>query len=413
MQQMDFPVKLNNKDFFYDLPDNRIAKYPSEVRDASKLLVYNHGNINSFHFSDLPSMLNPGHYLVFNDTKVIMARLLFNKESGAGIEVFLLEPCQPADYAIALNERKKSIWKCLVGNAKKWKSGSLSKTIKLNNTKINLNASVAGKMQNSRIIAFEWDDQDITFSDILKNAGLTPIPPYLRREAEEADKERYQTIYSCYEGSVAAPTAGLHFTPEILKKLKAEGIMSGKITLHVGAGTFLPVKGDNIFAHDMHIEHFSITKQGLQEIINAGRQCISVGTTTVRALESLYWLGIKLKADKTGEFSFYLDQWEPYKLKGENTRQESLKTILTYMQNKGIEQVKASTKIMIMPGYKFKMTDGMITNFHQPCSTLLLLVAAFIGDDWKKVYNYALKNDFRFLSYGDSSLLFGNFNHPE
>jgi len=403
-------ANIKSNDLTYCLPENRIAKYPLERRDLSKLLCYNRGKIESWHFSDIPSLLNQDHYLVLNDTRVIMARLLFKKKSGAEIEIFLLEPFNPADYSSAFTEKTRTTWKCLVGNAKKWKSGKLSKTVEYKNSGFTLHASITGTTGNTRLVLFEWDNQDICFSEILNHAGLTPIPPYLKRKAEATDKDRYQTIYSHYEGSVAAPTAGLHFTPEVFQKLAERNIMHSSITLHVGAGTFIPVKKENILLHDMHVEQFVVKKSCIEQLLQAGKSLIPVGTTSLRALETLYWLGVKFKENKAGNFSTFLNQWEPYHLQGELSRTESLEILLDYMIKQGLDGLKAATKIMIIPGYRFKMTDGMITNFHQPNSTLLLLIAAYTGSDWKKIYAYALENDYRFLSYGDSSLLFSSYN---
>ena len=403
---MNLPAHINIKDYHYDLPDSRIAKYPLKKRDSSKLLYYRKCRIDSYRFSDLPKLLNKGHYLIFNDTKVIMARLLFHKKTGAGIEIFLLEPYSPQDYQLAFNEKKKTVWKCLVGNAKKWKSGSLIKNIFINETELELQASIVDIRDAYRLVSLEWNNSDISFSDIINHTGLTPIPPYLNREAETIDKERYQTIYSNFEGSVAAPTAGLHFTPELIEKLAAAGIKPGKLTLHVGAGTFIPVKEHDAMRHDMHVEHFNFSEPVIRELLNSGRQIISVGTTSVRAIETLYWLGVKLHHHPEINDPCFLDQFEWAELDTTLSREQSLKAIINYLKLNNLDQLKASTKIMIIPGYKFKMTDGMITNFHQPYSTLLLLVAAFTGNEWKKIYSYALDNNYRFLSYGDSSLLF-------
>ena len=402
---MNIPDNINIKDYYYDLPENRIAKYPLKQRDSSKLLYYRNGDIDSCKFSDLPALLNNGHHLIFNDTKVIMARLQFRKETGAEIEIFLLEPYSPGDYQHAFNERKKTVWKCLVGNAKKWKSGSLIKNIILKDTEFVLKAYAIDSKDAYRLILFEWNNSNISFSDIINFAGRTPIPPYLNREAETIDKERYQTIYSNYEGSVAAPTAGLHFTTELMKRISEADIKYSKLTLHVGAGTFIPVKGENALKHDMHIEHFYFPFSTIIELINSGRQIISVGTTSVRAIETLYWLGVKLYQYPESNDPCFLKQFEWAELDNKLTRKQSFEAILKYMERENLNHLKASTKIMIIPGYKFMMTDGMITNFHQPYSTLLLLVAAFTGNDWKKIYSYALNNEYRFLSYGDSSLL--------
>jgi len=403
--RMKLPFKIDIRDYCYNLPENRIAKYPNKERDTSRLLYYNKGNIQSYFFTDLSSLITPESHLIFNDTKVILARLPFQKQTGAKIEIFLLEPYFPADYSISFNSTTKVVWKCLVGNSKKWKSGCLYKEIQINNSTIVFSAETVEIRNNYRLIQFEWNNAEISFSEIISFSGITPIPPYLNREAEALDKDRYQTIYSLYEGSVAAPTAGLHFTEDVLKKLSGKHINFINITLHVGAGTFLPVKTNEITSHEMHIEHFNIPKSGLQDLLVQKKQIISVGTTSVRAMESLYWLGVKLKENQNQQILHFLDQWDPYNRKGELTREQSLEVVLEYMEKFKLTDLRASTKIMIIPGYKFKMTNGMLTNFHQSRSTLLLLVAAFTEDNWKKIYDYALENGYRFLSYGDSSLL--------
>ncbi len=402
---MSLPDLIDIKDYNYELPENRIAKYPLKDRDLSKLLFYKEGEISSHIFNELPDLLNQKYSLIFNDTKVIMARLKFRKETGSEIEVFLLEPYLPSEYNLAFRQKKETIWKCLIGNAKKWKKGSLSKIININNIRVELRSSIVRIEKNYRLVSFIWDNDDISFSDIVNSAGITPIPPYLNRQAEAIDKERYQTIYSLMEGSVAAPTAGLHFTPGIISKIKEAGINRSTLTLHVGAGTFIPVKSTDVLKHDMHVEHFSISKLCIQEFLNMDKHFISVGTTSLRAMESLYWLGVKFGGKLPGHNSAFLDQWEAYHLKGNLTRKQSLQNILEYMEKNKLEQLRASTKIMILPGYRFNMTEGLLTNFHQPHSTLLLLVAALVGNDWKKIYSYALCNDYRFLSYGDTSLL--------
>lgn len=402
---MVLPSKINIEDYNYELPEHRIAKYPLKGRDLSKLLYYKNGVIRSYSFNELPDLLDKSNYLIFNDTKVISARLKFKKDTGAEIEIFLLEPYLPSEYSQAFHTKKRTIWKCLVGNVKKWKQGSLYKNFEVHNIHFKLKASIVGIEINYRLISFEWDNDSLSFSEIINYAGITPIPPYLNREAELLDKERYQTVYSSVEGSVAAPTAGLHFTEEILSKIEKAGIRKSTLTLHVGAGTFIPVKEKDALKHEMHTEHFMFQKSSIEEILNAGNSLISVGTTSVRAMETLYWLGVKMGIDHSLNSSAYIDQWEAYHYKTNLTREQSLENIIEYMEREKIVQLEASTKIMILPGYKFKMTDGLITNFHQPCSTLLLLVAAFIGNEWKKVYTNALENDYRFLSYGDSSFL--------
>ncbi len=402
---MEFPGKINTDDYKYILPDEKIAKYPLETRDGSKLLVYRNKEINSYLFSDLPDILTPEHKLIFNNTRVIQARLLFYKSTGAIIELFLLEPYEPAEYQNSFASKKECTWKCLVGNAKKWKEEKLEKQILIGNFCINLYAEKIAFENVTFLIKFRWDNHLVNFSAIISSTGLTPIPPYLDREAEETDKLRYQTVYSKNEGSVAAPTAGLHFTAGIMDSLIEKGISRTDLTLHVGAGTFLPVKEQDASKHGMHSEQIFISRNSLEQLYKSEHKFIAVGTTSVRTLESIYWLGVKIDTVKSINGSLYLDQWEPFRLKEGYNRKKSLENVLNYMQQHKMENLSASTRIMIAPGYNFRMIDGMITNFHQPYSTLLMLIAAFTGEDWKKIYDYALYNGFRFLSYGDSSLL--------
>ena len=397
--------KLNINDFSYDLPDERIAKFPLQNRDNSKLLFYKGGTISSKVFNELPGLIDNSYELIFNDTKVIQARLYFSKATGSGIEIFLLEPYEPSDYVSSFTSVTETSWICLVGNAKKWKNESLQRSFEIDNNSITVKANKISKVDNAYIIRFSWDKQNISFSRIVLHAGLTPIPPYLKREAQDGDKVRYQTVYSNFEGSVAAPTAGLHFTNEILTQLKSKGIGSIKLTLHVGAGTFIPVKEDDVGLHKMHSEQIFISRDSIENLLKSDKKQIAVGTTSVRTLESLYWAGVKLKYQYPADNILFLDQWECYEFEGDTSRKESLENILAYMSKHKIENLHLTTKIMIVPGYNFKMIKGMITNFHQPKSTLLLLIAAFCGDDWKTIYEYALNNDYRFLSYGDSSLL--------
>ncbi len=403
---MKTPEVLDIENYYYDLPDEQIAKYPLQERDRSRLLTYCDGHINSRFFIELPEILTSQHHLVFNNTKVIQARLLFQKDTGAQIEILLLEPFSPSEYMTAFQTKEKTVWKCLVGNAKKWKTGNLKKQILFENYKIILKAELQGVENGCSLISFSWDCPAVCFSEILSHSGITPLPPYLKRKVINADKERYQTIYSKYEGSVAAPTAGLHFTESVFGGLLKKGIEISYITLHIGAGTFLPVKERNALKHGMHTEHFNITTEFIREILRKEKKIIAVGTTSVRTLESVYWIALKLISGQGIEKDlFFLDQWEHFKLKDELSRIDALRTILTYLERNNLEQLKASTRIMITPGYRFHMTDGIITNFHQPHSTLLLLIAAYTGDDWRKIYHYALSNNYRFLSYGDSSIL--------
>lgn len=396
--EMEGAEKIHIANYNYPLPNEKIAKYPLKDRDLSKLLVYNKGQIKDVVFNQLPGILPSGSQLVFNDTKVIYARLQFQKTTGAKIEIFCLEPIKPSDYEQSFQSGPGVRWKCMIGNRKKWKSGILRNNYDLNGEQFTLYA----KQLDSEIVEFSWDPIEISFSEILETAGTIPIPPYLNRKAEKSDKSRYQTVYAHKKGSVAAPTAGLHFTPELLKNLSSGGIMQEKITLHVGAGTFKPVSSETLENHTMHSEHFSVNRKFLADLTERQSQVIAVGTTTVRTLESLYWLGMKAGQEN---FKPVIDQWEPYSDNSKVDVRDALKNLLAYMKSENLDQLEAVTRIIIVPGYRFRLVDGLITNFHQPKSTLLLLIAAFIGKDWKKVYDYALDHNFRFLSYGDSSLL--------
>lgn len=390
-------------DFDYNLPDNKIAKYPLKERDASKLLIFNKGNISEDVFINLDNHVGTNDLLVFNDTRVIQARLIFQKETGAKIEIFCLEPYSPSEYYQAFQQTKTCSWKCLVGNLKKWKDGKifLSTTIQHENIEI-VAERLAGKYDWQEI-KFSWRTRH-TFGEILEHVGKTPIPRYLHRSSEEIDKTRYQTIYSHFNGSVAAPTAGLHFTKKVLTKLNNKGVNTDFLTLHVGAGTFRPVKDGNAALHQMHTEHFFVKKELLENLINHEDSIVAIGTTSLRTLESLYWIGVKLIDNK--EYTFNIGQWEPYRLSDNYNLQESLNAILDFCVQNKQNSIEASTQIMVIPGYKFKVVKKLITNFHQPKSTLLLLVSAFVGNkNWKSIYDYALENNFRFLSYGDSSLL--------
>ncbi|MBK8808505.1 MAG: S-adenosylmethionine:tRNA ribosyltransferase-isomerase [Bacteroidales bacterium] len=385
----------------YLLPDDKIAKYPLENRDASKLLIYKNKDISEASFTDITLHLPNNSLLIFNNTKVIAARILMNKESGAHIEIFCLEPYFPESYELMFSQQKQCVWKCIVGNSKRWKAEPLTKTIQVGSESVQFTAKRIENNQTVHLVEFTWDSNH-SFSEMLDALGQIPIPPYLNRATESIDLERYQTVYSKHKGSVAAPTAGLHFTDSILSKLKEQGIEKGEITLHVGAGTFKPVQSKTIGEHEMHTELFSFNIKLLEQIINANYFIIAVGTTSLRTLESIYWLGCKLI--ETGEMPNKISQWEVY---NHNTidYKESLNAILTHIKSKNIESFTASTQILIAPGYIFKVVKGLITNFHQPQSTLLVLVSAFIGEEWERIYDYALKNDFRFLSYGDSSLI--------
>jgi len=393
-------------DYDYALPDERIAKYPLKERDQSKLLVYRNGEISEDIFFNAVNHLPENALLVYNNTKVIHARLLFQKSTGAQIEVFCLEPLAPSDYALSLGSTEGCTWKCMVGNLKKWKQGNLVKNISLSGQSFQITASLIESAGNTHQIRFDWDNTHISFAEILDNAGELPIPPYLHRKTEESDKTTYQTIYSKIKGSVAAPTAGLHFTKQVLDSLKQKNIQTEELTLHVGAGTFQPVKAVDIADHEMHAEVFSVKKETIEKLLQHTGNVIAVGTTSVRTLESLYFIGVQMLNDKVAPDKLIrVEQWEPYQQKTDISTEMALQAILNYLNNHQLTVLHAQTQIIIHPGYVFRVIRGMFTNFHQPRSTLLLLVSAFTGANWKKIYDYALEHDFRFLSYGDSSLL--------
>ena len=407
---MHTPQQIQINEYTYALPDDRIAKYPLAERDASKLLIYRGGQIRETLFRHLPDCLPDGALLVFNNTRVIRARLLFRKDTGAMIEIFCLEPAVPSDYEQSFAQTAHCTWHCLVGNSKRWKSGQLHTTVTVGGEPVTLSAervSVAG--ESGDLVDFRWDNPRYTFSDVLEAVGVLPIPPYLHRETEAQDLQTYQTVYSKVKGSVAAPTAGLHFTPAVLAELDARGIEREEVTLHVGAGTFRPVKSDTIGGHAMHTEHFAVTRRTVDRLLAKPEHVIAVGTTSVRTLESLYYIGCALArggADESADEAFTVGQWEPYGADAPTlTAEEALRAILCYLDRRGMDRLWAATQIIIAPGYQFKIVRGMVTNFHQPQSTLLLLVSAFVGGDWRTIYDYALAHDFRFLSYGDSSLL--------
>jgi S-adenosylmethionine:tRNA ribosyltransferase-isomerase len=402
-QNPTFIKNIQISEYDYNLPEERIAKYPLTERDQSKILIYKNGKVEVSVFNKLPELLSPDHLLVFNNTRVIPARLKFNKATGASIEIFCLEPVEPAEYERAFQSRR-CVWKCIVGNLKKWKSDILIKAV---DGKM-LQARKIKDFKTHQYIEFTWDDSNLSFSEIIELIGVTPIPPYLNRESEEVDRDRYQTVYSSIKGSVAAPTAGLHFTDSLLQSLNTRGITQAHLTLHVGAGTFKPVQSNSVHEHEMHTEFFAIALETVKLLINKHKSIVAVGTTSLRTLESLYWLGIKIKNDLLDKSSLHLNQWEPYELRGTLTYPEALEVICEYMRKKELTTLYATTRIMIVPGYQIRSSQALITNFHQPKSTLLLLIAAAIGSDWRRVYDYALNNDFRFLSYGDSSLLFMN-----
>ena len=393
-------------EFNYPLPDERIAKFPLSNRDESKLLVYLQGEVSEDRFTSLPDYLEAGEMMVFNNTKVIQARLHFRKETGALIEVFCLEPIQPNDYVLSFQQTQKCSWLCMVGNLKKWKEGTLKRNIEVKGKIITLCTTRGECRGTSHWIDFEWDDDSLTFADVLEAVGELPIPPYLNRETQESDKQTYQTVYSKIKGSVAAPTAGLHFTERVLKALDEKGIDREELTLHVGAGTFKPVKSEEIEGHEMHTEYISVNKRTIEKLIAHGGKTIAVGTTSVRTLESLYYIGIKIHQNpEANQDELHVKQWMPYEPHPALTPVESLQNILDYLNRHGMEALHTSTQIIIAPGYEYKIVKKIVTNFHQPQSTLLLLVSAFVKGDWKKIYDYALSHDFRFLSYGDSSLL--------
>ncbi len=407
------PIYIDS--FDYPLPDERIAKFPLPHRDASKLLVYQNATISESVFSKITDFLPEDCLLVYNNTRVIQARQIFHKETGARIEVFCLEPIMPADYALSLGSTTGCTWKCMVGNVKKWKEGTLSKSIEIDGKSFTLSAELLQTENNTHSIHFSWDCPDIHFADILEKTGELPIPPYLHRKTEESDLTTYQTVYSKIKGSVAAPTAGLHFTSEVFDSLKAKNIETEELTLHVGAGTFQPVKTATIDQHHMHTEVISVHRSTIEHLMQKAGNIIAVGTTSVRTLESLYYLGKNLTTDpspkgdgknEVGDMKMlHVSQWAPYEEQNEITTSEALQNILNYLDKNNLTTLHADTQIMIKPGYTFRLVDGMITNFHQPKSTLLLLVSAFVDGKWMDIYNYALANGFRFLSYGDSSLL--------
>jgi S-adenosylmethionine:tRNA ribosyltransferase-isomerase len=402
MAEMKQYIAISGYD--YQLPDERIAKYPHENRDLSKLLVYKNGNLEKDVFSNLAQYIPSGSLMVFNDTRVIQARLQFRKDTGAEIEIFCLEPFEPADYYQAFQRKENCKWKCLVGNLKKWKEGKVELVMNFEGTEIKLQATTEAEKGDWQLIRFTWQPENMSFVEILEIAGKTPIPPYLKRPSEEIDRSRYQTIYSMQNGSVAAPTAGLHFTPSVIEKLENDNIDYCNLTLHVGAGTFKPVKEDNVLLHSMHMEHFFIKKELIIKLLRHKRNITAVGTTSLRALESIFQIGCKLI--NNFENPFFVEQWEAYEKKNNFTVEQSMFALLKHFEKSGKSEIEAQTQIMIVPGYKFKIVQRLITNFHQPKSTLLLLVAAFVGEqNWKSIYEYALENDFRFLSYGDSSLL--------
>ncbi len=404
--------ELKIADFTYYLPESKIAQHPLKERDKSKLLIYKNGQITETIFNKLPTILNENDCLIFNDTKVVHARILFQKESGARIEIMCLEPVNPNDAAICFKQTETCQWAALVGNNKKWKEGLLTKTFDIKGEQVTLVAERVKQHLDSYLIKFTWNG-GFTFADVIYYAGLLPLPPYMNREADEEDENRYQTVYAKFEGSVAAPTAGLHFTQQVFEKLIQKKVKTDFVTLHVGAGTFKPVKAEVMADHQMHEEHVIIEKTLVQNLLNCienKNRIIVVGTTSLRTIESLYWFGVKLYNQKQNWVSINqmeVHQWEPYEIASNNfSNSIVLNTVLEWMNFKQISKITGTTQVMIAPPYQIKLADAIITNFHQPESTLLLLISAFIGEDWKDVYYYALNNNFRFLSYGDSSILF-------
>ncbi len=403
------PKHIHISEFNYPLPDERIAKFPLPVRDQSKLLLYRHGEVSEDIFTSLPEYLPSGSLMIFNNTKVIQARLHFRKETGALIEVFCLEPIQPNDYVLNFQQTEHAAWLCMIGNLKKWKEGILKREMTVKGKSITLTAKRGECHGTSHWVDFRWDNNEVTFADILEVFGELPIPPYLNRETQESDKETYQTVYSKIKGSVAAPTAGLHFTPRVLDALRDKGVDLEELTLHVGAGTFKPVKSEEIEGHEMHTEYISVSRATLEKLIAHEGKAVAIGTTSVRTLESLYHIGISLlKNPDATEDELHVKQWQPYEMTPEEDKTpavDALQAIVDYLDRQGMETLHTSTQIIIAPGYDYRIVKAMVTNFHQPQSTLLLLVSAFVKGNWRKIYDYALSHDFRFLSYGDSSLL--------
>lgn len=413
---------IHISDYNYDLPDSRIAKFPVSPRDTSKLLVYRHGEISDDIFYNLPKYLPLKSLMVFNNTKVIQARMHFRKETGALIEVFLMEPAAPTDYELMFQTRGECSWLCMVGNLKKWKEGSLVRNYDVAGSTINFKATMRRDIIDAKSggtnywVDFAWDNPQVSFAEILDAVGELPIPPYLNRETQDSDKTTYQTVYSKIKGSVAAPTAGLHFTDKVLAAIDAAGVRREELTLHVGAGTFKPVKSEEIDGHTMHTEYVCVRRDTLQTLLDYDCCAIAVGTTSVRTLESLYYMGVKLEANPdAAEEDLHVCQWEPYEkadgtpvdgnLIDGITPQKAISNIIAWLDKNNLKTLHSSTQIIIAPGYEYKIVKVLVTNFHQPQSTLLLLVSAFLKGDWRNVYDYALSHDFRFLSYGDSSIL--------
>lgn len=401
--------EVNTEDYRYELPEERIAQYPEAERDRSKLLLFRNGIITEDIFKNVPQYIPRDSLLVFNNTKVIRARFLFTKKTGALVEVFCLEPLAPAEYERAFSSVNPVEWKCIIGNLKKWKEGKLSTSIIRKNKKIVIEAEKIRPEGEAWRIRFSWNDNMLTFGEICESAGHIPLPPYIKRDDTEEDNIRYQTVYSEVSGSVAAPTAGLHFTKDVLDALDIRGIASASLTLHIGAGTFKPVKTSDISKHEMHCEHFLVTAGLIRKILRFRGKIIAVGTTSVRTLESLYWLGARSASERGIGNDLHVDQWEPYENDSSVTFEQAFEALNDLIEINKQPILYGSTTLMIVPGYRFRVINGMITNFHQPSSTLLMLVSAYTGMAWKDIYDYALSHDFRFLSFGDSSLLLNSF----
>lgn len=393
------------EDFTYELPDERIAKYPLKYRDSSQLLSYNDGNIDKRSFSGIAELIPDDSLMIFNDTKVVPARLHFQRPTGAHIEIFCLEPVQPEEYVSMFAVTGSCRWKCIVGNIKRWKNDTLTLYNPMADKRIDemgLKADLIERVGETSIIEFSWAI-DAPFSQVLEVCGTVPIPPYLNRNTEDVDLERYQTLYARYRGSVAAPTAGLHFTENVLESIRSKGVVTDTVCLHVGAGTFLPVKSSLVAEHTMHREPFVVTLELLERLIERKGKVVAVGTTSVRTLESLYYAGVSCIEKGRPED---VGQWDPYSREYQYSTDEALNAIAGYLRANGLKELKIGTRIIIVPGFRFRIVDILVTNFHQPQSTLLLLISAFVDGDWRRIYDYALANDFRFLSYGDSSILF-------
>ncbi len=407
------PKDISTQDYTYQLPESRIAKYPLPQRDASKLLVFESGRpIQESSYADIANHIPENSFLVFNNTKVVEARLLFRKPTGSAIEVFCLEPDDRyPDITSAMLETGEVYWKCMVGGAKKWKEGPLTSTFEGRNGRVQLYVEKVEKRNGNFLVRLYWDDKTLSFAEILHDAGTIPLPPYLNRETEVSDNERYQTVYAKHDGSVAAPTAGLHFTENVLESLKQKRCTYDFVTLHVGAGTFKPVKAEIMAGHEMHYEAMDVPLAFLKNLLSAiseNRNIIAVGTTSMRTIESLYWIGTKVLSNEPGLWPIEVRQWEPYENPNDIPAQQSIAGLVGWMEQHHVDRLLARTQIIIAPGYPLKIANGLVTNFHQPQSTLILLISAVVGDHWKKIYGYAMDHSFRFLSYGDGSLLWKN-----